>query len=294
MIFVKAPAPGRVKTRLCPPLTSEQAADLYREFAADTLAAAQRWARGRGAIRLAYDAHPRWPDPSWLDAEMGWQPQRGRSLGARLIDACRAAFAAGAGPLVILGSDAPDLSVERLQEAFAALRTHELVLGPATDGGYYLIGLRRPQPALFRGIDWSTDRVLRQTLAVARRQRLRTALLAPLTDLDTWADVVAWRRRGGRAAPRTRRWLTEAQGAWSRTSGTASGHGVAPAEVGVCLAAAVPGTRTASWWYAHGYLVRLCPPRTRTVPYQVPVGPSPRGHAGTRYGTGEHSPLPAG
>ena len=208
LIFVKAPVPGRVKTRLCPPLTPEEAAGLYQAFAADTAAMARALARRkRLACRLVYAAHPAAPDPSWLDPALPWDRQRGRGLGPRLIRACASAFAAGACPLVIIGSDTPALPAARIREAFDALRTHALVLGPSTDGGYYLIGLRRHIPALFRGIDWSTDRVCSQTLARARTLGLRTALLAPHRDLDTWADIVRWRHGNSRRAPRTHRRL---------------------------------------------------------------------------------------
>ena len=214
LIFVKAPVPGHVKTRLCPPLTPVEAAELYQAFAADTVAMARRLMRTkRMACRVAYDPHPAAPTPAWLDPTLPWDRQRGRQLGQRLIHAGASAFADGADPLVIIGSDTPDLPATRVLRAFDALRTHELVLGPSADGGYYLIGLQRPVPALFRGIDWSTERVLAQTLERARSLPLRVALLKPHRDLDAWSDVAVWRDNKRGRAPQTYR---ELRTLWSR------------------------------------------------------------------------------
>ena len=214
VIFVKAPMAGRVKTRLCPPLTSFQAATLYRAFAKDTLALACR-VRSHAPVvcHVAYEPHAAAPDPSWLGNGFAWSCQRGTALGARLTHAVAEAFARGADPLVIIGSDTPDLPPERIAEAFDALRRHQLVMGPASDGGYYLIGLRRPLPRLFQAVEWSTPRVFAQTLARAADLHVTVAQLPPRRDLDTWADVAAWRRTAAsRAAVHTRRRLA----AWVR------------------------------------------------------------------------------
>jgi rSAM/selenodomain-associated transferase 1 len=119
--------------------------------------------------------------------------QRGADLGQRLTAAVTDAFTDGAGPLLVIGTDAPTLTGDHLTAAFTALEGHDVALGPALDGGYYLIGLREPHTSLFTlGPDvWSTDRVLAATRALARGERLSVGLLPPLRDLDTPEDAAA-------------------------------------------------------------------------------------------------------
>jgi rSAM/selenodomain-associated transferase 1 len=129
----------------------------------------------------------------WLAGVGGlaFRAQAGRTLGDRLAAAFAREFATGARHVVIIGSDCPGLDARRLRAAFAALRRRDVVLGPALDGGYYLIGLARPAPRLFRGIAWSTAGVAAQTLRRARALGLRWHLLPPLRDVDTAADARA-------------------------------------------------------------------------------------------------------
>jgi glycosyltransferase A (GT-A) superfamily protein (DUF2064 family) len=96
---------------------------------------------------------------------------------------------------VIIGSDCPDVSVSDVLSAWARLNEHDLVLGPASDGGYWLIGLRRPQPVLFQNITWSTSTVQAETLARAQRAELRTSLLRKLSDIDTEQDWLEFSNR---------------------------------------------------------------------------------------------------
>ena len=118
-----------------------------------------------------------------------WLPQRGEDLGARMAAAFDDAFRRGARRTAIIGTDAPSVSRERVIEAFEALDGHDVAIGPASDGGYYLLALGSPQPELFQGIAWSTPSVLAQTLERAAALRLRVRLLKPLTDVDTLADL---------------------------------------------------------------------------------------------------------
>jgi rSAM/selenodomain-associated transferase 1 len=190
-IFVKAPRPGRVKTRLAVELGRRAATRLYRRMGRDIVAAAAGVAdrttvwfaprRGGAAVRR------------WLAGLAGleFRAQTGRTLGDRLAAAFAREFATGARHVVIIGSDCPDLDARRLRAAFAALRRRDVVLGPALDGGYYLIGLARPAPRLFRGIAWSTAGVAAQTLRRARALGLGWHLLPALRDVDTAADARA-------------------------------------------------------------------------------------------------------
>ena len=187
LIFVKAPSPGEVKTRLLPILSAEDACQLYRCLVLDTLNAA-RALRGVHVV-LAYAATSQFPDCSWLGEEVPIVLQQGDDLGARLVHAFRWAFARKARHVVVVGSDAPDISTHWLRLAFQELSRVDVVVGPSTDGGYHLIGLNHPHPKLLTDMPWSTDRLLAQTLQRIRRLGLTVRCLEPISDLDTPKDV---------------------------------------------------------------------------------------------------------
>ena len=210
LVFVKAPAPGRVKTRLSPPFTAEAAAALYRAFAADSLGAAESAVGARAVVAYAPDEG--WPDPSWLRAPTPeWFPQEGADLGRRLAAATGKAFSDGADRVVVVGSDAPHLPSARIEEAFARLATAPLVLGPARDGGYYLIGLREPAPSLFDDIPWSGPEVLKATLARAAELSWPVHLLDEVEDVDDAASLARMLSavKGTALAPRTQTALAQ-------------------------------------------------------------------------------------
>jgi len=188
-IFVKAPIPGRVKTRLAADIGPSGAADVY-------------WRVGRQVVGATAGSGYRttvWFTPAgeeafvreWLDGtgRVGFRPQAGASLGDRLLSAFTFEFAEGARGVVVVGSDCPGVERRLIQEAFTALGEHDVVLGPALDGGYYLIGLAAPQPDLFRGISWSTAAVAVQTRARAKACGLSCRVLKPLRDVDTARDA---------------------------------------------------------------------------------------------------------
>jgi rSAM/selenodomain-associated transferase 1 len=137
--------------------------------------------------------------------------QRGGDLGNRMAHVFEDVFRLGAESVVVIGSDLPDLAPGILREALAALDrgTGRLALGPAADGGYYLIGMTRLHEGLFDGIDWSTDRVLAQTLAAATRLGLRPTLVEKWADVDTAADLDRVVSAGSESARRTRAWALE-------------------------------------------------------------------------------------
>jgi hypothetical protein len=201
-LFARWPEPGRVKTRLSPSLPPDLACGLYRAMLSDALAAGSRVT---GAERLVYWAEAPAP-PAAAQAAPSFEPrpQRGADLGERLTSAFDDMLAAPGDRAVVIGADCPDLDAPLIREAFAALEAHALVLGPANDGGYYLIGLSRRAPGIFRAIEWGSERVFEQTLAAARSEGLGVALLGGLADIDTPADLVRLiaRRIGtGRSAP---------------------------------------------------------------------------------------------
>jgi uncharacterized protein len=189
-LFAKAPVAGMVKTRLVPPLSAEEAAQVARaslEHSVRVLVPAvpARW-------RLLLDGAP---DPQILElARVFGLPILGQSegdLGARLRAALGALRMSGASEVIAIGSDSPTLPPERLAQARDALERHDLVLGPAEDGGYYLIGLSRECDAVFEGIAWGTAGVAHETLDRARAAGLATSVLAPWYDVD---DIPSLRR----------------------------------------------------------------------------------------------------
>lgn len=199
-VFVKAPVAGRVKTRLAAEIGARAAADLYRALARSTVAACVAASHDTAVWFTPTQARPSIRD--WLGdlAIAEYRAQPAGNLGVRLIAAFQHHFRAGARRVVLIGSDCPGIDAPLVSRAFTSLEEQEIVLGPAQDGGYYLIGLQRPEPRLFRGIAWSTDAVLTQTLARAGRLGLRWSVLPVLRDVDTTADAAAMGLLGLRPA----------------------------------------------------------------------------------------------
>ena len=191
IIFAKAPIPGQVKTRLCPPLTPDEAASLHGSIVLDML----ERSRGTASTDRFVACAPSSDHVFFkiLEERHGVRllPQVGDDLGARMAHACAGVLALGYRQVLVIGTDLPTLPGSAFGEAITLLATHDLVLGPAFDGGYYLIGLRKPAPELFAGIPWSTDRVLALTQQKAAALGLRTALLPVRRDVDTIDDLVA-------------------------------------------------------------------------------------------------------
>ena len=209
LVIAKCPAPGQTKTRLSPPLLPEQASELYECFLRDTLDIARAVP---GVSRLVHYA----PDGAagyfqQLAPDFGLRPQVGDDLGQRLDQVLTRCLEDGFERAVIMDSDSPTLPPAYIERAFAGLDAADVVLGPCEDGGYYLIGLKRPQPRLLREVQMSTDHVLRDTLDLAQQAGLRAALLPGWFDVDTAqelerlrADLAAHANAG---APSTRAYL---------------------------------------------------------------------------------------
>lgn len=209
VVFVKAPVPGAVKTRLCPPVAPARAAALYRAFTKDTLDHARRVAGAR--LYVAYEGDARFPNLSWLASAPSSFPQDGATLGERLERAFNSCLRQH-DKVVIIGSDAPHIPFSVYDQAFESLDHADLALGPSRDGGYYLIGLKRPEPRLFRDIAWSTGAVLRATTQGAHELGLTTRLLPEEFDVDSFADLEQLARllsRGQASVPCTRAALAD-------------------------------------------------------------------------------------
>jgi rSAM/selenodomain-associated transferase 1 len=182
-VFARAPVPGRVKTRLAATLGAEGAAALHAAFVADVVDRHRRPGRTLTVWRDGDAGHPFW---GTLGAPLADQPAG--DLGARMA-ACLAAEGAGGEPVVLIGSDAPTLPPAVVDAAFAALERVPVVLGPACDGGYYLVGVRGSVPPIFAGPVWGTDRVLAHTLHLLEISACRYSLLEFWYDVDRPADL---------------------------------------------------------------------------------------------------------
>jgi rSAM/selenodomain-associated transferase 1 len=187
--MAKAPRAGAVKTRLCPPLSPADAAGLSRCFLLDTLEETRRLAGVTTAVAYA-PADERATFEATCPGVV-LVPQRGEDLGARLSSAFEQLFGLGFEAVIAIGADTPTLPRAYLGYALELIGHPgvDLVIGPAEDGGYYLIGLRVLYRQLFQGIPWSTDRVLAETLRLAERARLAAACLPAWWDVDTVDDL---------------------------------------------------------------------------------------------------------
>jgi len=189
IIFTRYPETGSVKTRLIPALGQEGAQRLHREMAEYTL---------KQACKAGIDIEVRFTGgdhrlmKKWLGREFYYRKQDGDTLGEKLHNAFADAFSGGKGKVVIIGTDCPGLAEAHIKKAFHLLERADLILGPALDGGYYLVGLRRACENLFQGIHWGSEKVCRQTLETARQMNLKTELLEKLADVDRPADLSAW------------------------------------------------------------------------------------------------------
>lgn len=193
LVLTRLPVAGQVKTRLIPALGAVGAADLHRRLAERTLALARSFTRGRGtALEVWYTGGNGRAARSWLGEGIGYHRQPAGDLGQRMALAFANSFATTARRVVLVGTDCPGLSAGILAQAFADLAMVDVVLGPAEDGGYYLVGLAREQPWLFTGIAWGTGLVLEQTRAVIARHGLSLRLLPCLADVDRPVDLAAW------------------------------------------------------------------------------------------------------
>ena len=181
-VFLKYPEPGRVKTRLAKRIGPQRAALLYRLLAEAVI----RRTGSEDITRVFYctPGHRGEDFLDWLGRDAPLRFQEGRDLGERLSSAFRQEFSDGAASVVVIGTDSPLISSALVMSAFRELETCDCVLGPSSDGGYYLLGLCACRRELFEGIDWSTGKVLSQTLEAAGRLDLSHALLEEHFDVD--------------------------------------------------------------------------------------------------------------
>jgi len=223
-VMTKAPRPGRVKTRLVPPLTPNEAATLNACFLRDTTAAISSAIvsgrlLGRKAGGVAVYTPVGWERAyaDILPPDFDLVPQRGRSFGERLWFAAEDLFKCGFGGVCLIDSDSPTVPAATFAQAVEILRSsgEHIVLGPSDDGGYYLIGLKKPRREMFERIDWSTERVLEQTKARAKEIGLAVKLLPTCYDVDDFTTLrrlckeLLGGKSPGAKAPETAKFLGE-------------------------------------------------------------------------------------
>lgn len=190
LVFVRAPKLGRVKTRLAASMGDRAALRVYRRLAEHTLAEVRALAADGVQVRVHYAPGDAGHEVrAWLGDGPLYLPQADGDLGARMKDAFDRAFSDGAERVVIVGSDLPEVSASLLRRAFELLDANPAVIGPARDGGYYLLGLRGMVDGIFDGMEWSTPHVFRMTLERFGAAGVRPAALEVLADVDTVDDL---------------------------------------------------------------------------------------------------------
>jgi len=195
IFFSRYPEPGTAKTRLIPALGPQGAAELQRKMTEHAIRYARRVAANRGvSIEVFYDGDSESNFRQWLGEGLEYRAQIGGNLGERMADAFERSFDAGAQRIVLIGTDCPDLTDDLMVSALQSLELNDVVLGPAMDGGYYLIGLTRPVPALFEGILWGAGDVAGITLRIASDLGLSLTHLTELIDVDRPEDLAVWDR----------------------------------------------------------------------------------------------------
>ena len=198
IVFTRYPEPGTTKTRLIPLIGDEGAADLQRKMTEHTLFQVKRLSTQRElSVEIRYEGGDKHLMQTWLGQDFEYRPQGTGDLGRRMKRSFEDAFRAGATSAVIIGTDIPELTHGIIQKAFDVLQQKNMALGPAKDGGYYLIGLRKNSiskaiPELFGGINWGAGDVLEKTIKIATHSGLSFTLLDVLQDIDHPEDLMIW------------------------------------------------------------------------------------------------------
>lgn len=200
ILFTRYPEPGTTKTRLIPHLGPGGAADIQRQMTAHIIAQALPLMDSRKLdVEVRYDGGDELRMRAWLGDALTYRPQGPGDIGRRMVRAFRDARDRGATSVVVIGADIPEVTTALLNRAFETIQNDSIVLGPAADGGYYLIGLpsrviARQVSGLFSDMAWGTATVLRETCRRLQRNGLDYTLLETLNDVDRPADLPVWER----------------------------------------------------------------------------------------------------
>ncbi len=193
IIFARYPVGGKVKTRLAEDMGDAFAAKFYKICAEHTFAECRKLTdAGIKCFLFFSDPAEKKLIENWVGAGFEFMPQSGRNLGERMSAAFEIVFELGAEKALIIGTDLPDISAESIEEAAEGLKKTEAVIGPAADGGYYLLGVKKYDPELFIDIKWSTGAVFEQTISKLAEKKITTSLLPEMNDIDTKEDLILW------------------------------------------------------------------------------------------------------
>ena len=187
MIFLKYPEPGKVKTRLAGSIGDEQACLYYRDFVETIFKNTRSFNYVRHVFYSPKDKSKE--IENWLGSQEVYCEQEGECLGERQANAFEEAFSQGAAKVVVIGTDNPLISNDVVNEAMNFLEINDIVIGPCTDGGYYLLGMKKINDNLFMGVEWSTDKVLEQLLHNTGNIGLSVGVLKESFDVDTVEDL---------------------------------------------------------------------------------------------------------
>lgn len=188
ILFTRVPKPGQTKTRLLPVLQPEQCSGLHWAFLKD-LAALYRELDAH--LFIAYAPDPDWESLKSVFPDAGYLPQKGEDLGERMYRVIRKVLALGYGSVILTGADLPMMTAGHLNSGFAALETNDIAIGPTSDGGYYLIGMKKPCREVFRVEGYGGASVFENTVAAAKNAGLSVGLALPCDDVDTPEDLNA-------------------------------------------------------------------------------------------------------
>ncbi|MGP0128766.1 MAG: TIGR04282 family arsenosugar biosynthesis glycosyltransferase [cyanobacterium endosymbiont of Rhopalodia musculus] len=193
IVFTRYPEPKKTKTRLIPALGAEGAAKLQLQLTEHTIIEVKKLMK-EISTAVYYTGGSQEVMKSWLGNDLNYCPQQEEDLGNRMKFAFEDSFKLRFSRVVIIGIDCPDLNIEIIGNAFELLDKNDLVLGEASDGGYYLIGLQKIIPELFQNIPWGTNEVLSKTIIIAQQLKLNTFILPVLSDIDRPEDLAIWEK----------------------------------------------------------------------------------------------------
>lgn len=193
MLFQKNPVLGKVKTRLAAGIGEEKALEIYKSLLQYTYQQISQLKDTK--LWIWFDSFPTEKHLISVKFEFEKKLQVGSDLGQKMSFAFQEAFNAGYRKVVLIGSDCPELKTEIIQKAFVELENHQVVIGPAKDGGYYLIGMSFFEPSIFEGVLWSTSHVFAETMKLIEAKGLSVSLLSTLSDLDTEEDLKNYQKR---------------------------------------------------------------------------------------------------
>ncbi len=185
LIFAKNVQYGKVKTRLAATIGNQKALSVYRRLVAHTVSITSKLK----IDKIVFYSDSIIDKDEWGNNIYQKKLQSGKDLGERMKNAFKSSFTAGYQKVIIIGTDCFELNEGLINMAFERLNDDDIVLGPAKDGGYYLLGMKKFHPSLFENIEWSSEKVLKQTLTSAMRLNLSVFLLPPLSDIDREADL---------------------------------------------------------------------------------------------------------